>query len=148
MDDKNIEDNSNSNNNDEKIDPSDVSEEKKEGNQKIKTSVQIDARLVKKLKKRRGEGADAQKVIKRIKDFDQETSPACRKIHSRFGRGIIHEELKSLAEFICEKVHIELDRDAKRDNRVLHKWFQENWEVIEPVIDQIELFDKDHQLIQ
>lgn len=102
----------------------------------------------KKPKKLRGEGSDAQKVIKRIKDFDPENSPACIKLNAKFGRGIVHSELKSLAEFICEKLHIELDRDAKRDNRVLYKWFHENWAMIDQIIDRIELFDKDHNVIK
>ena len=75
-------------------------------------------------------------------------SPACIKLNEKFGRGIIHEELKCLAEFICTKLNIELDRDAKRDNRVLHKWFHENWCAIEPEIDRIDLFDKDSNQIK
>ena len=86
-------------------------------------------------------------MITRIRDFDPENSPACIKFNAKFGRGIVHSELKSLAEFICEKIHIELDRDTKRDNRVLYKWFHENWHAIEQIIDRIELFDKDHKEI-
>ena len=120
----------------------------RKGDQKIETNIKIEPSLIKKFKKQRGEGSDAVKVIKRIKGFDPNESEACRRIHSKFGQSIVHKELKAIAEIICEKIGITLDRDAKRDDRVLHKWFQENWEVIEPLIERIQLYDKNDNLIQ
>lgn len=100
-----------------------------------------------KKKKKSGEGADAHKVIRRLQNFDANASIACKKLNSKFGKGIVHEELKGIAEFICDKIHITIDRDAKRDNRVLYKWFDENWESIEPIIDKIEIYDKNNNQI-
>lgn len=96
---------------------------------------------------KRGEGADAHRINERIKDFDPRHSEACKKINKKFGMGIIHEELKIIAQFLCQQLHIVLDRDAKRDNRALRKWFDENWDIISPEIDRIELYDKNFRKI-
>lgn len=95
--------------------------------------------LQSKSKKRmkQGEGKEAKRVFERLNGFDQKKSIACQKIEEKFGTGIVHGELKDIAVFISQVGQIIIDRDAKRDNRVLHKWFDENWEKIEPILDRI-----------
>ena len=100
-----------------------------------------------KIKIKRGQGSDARRINERIKNFDPKHSPACRKINKKFGLGIIHEELRVVAEFLCQKLNLVLDRDAKRDNRALRKWYDENWDQIAPEIDRIELLDKEFNVI-
>ncbi|EAY16333.1 hypothetical protein TVAG_359410 [Trichomonas vaginalis G3] len=86
-------------------------------------------------KTKRGDGTEAARVRKRLANFDSERCIAWIEIQKRFGSGITHSELKSIAQVICEhqrEPHLKLDRDASRDNRVLLKWFTENWSIIEP----------------
>jgi hypothetical protein len=90
----------------------------------------------------RGRGAEAQRVTARLNGFDSESSEAWRRIKSAFGPGVTHGELKSLAQLICAETGLKLDRDASRDNRVLIKWFQENWQQISHVICRIYLCDQ------
>ena len=90
----------------------------------------------------RGQGAEALRVQKRLQDFDYERSEAWAKIRQHFSNGITHTELKSAANILCLKLNLKLDRDASRDNRVLIKWFQENWQQIEPHINKIHFTDE------
>ena len=80
-----------------------------------------------KSKKAQGEGSDAKRVALRLQSFNIYESPAFKKIASRFPNGISHSELKRMAEILAENLNLSLDRDAKRDNRVLIKWYDENW---------------------
>jgi hypothetical protein len=59
-----------------------------------------------------------------------------------FGPGVTHGELKSLAQLICVETGLKLDRDASRDNRVLIKWFQDNWQQISHLMRRIYLCDQ------
>jgi hypothetical protein len=47
----------------------------------------------------------------------------------------------SIADLVAKKLDIRLDRDARRRKAVMIKWFNENWEVIEPLLRHIVLED-------
>ncbi|EAX87566.1 hypothetical protein TVAG_063350 [Trichomonas vaginalis G3] len=99
---------------------------------------------------KRGDGTEAARVKKRLADFDSENSEAWKVISQMFGPGVTHSELKSIAQIICEHTtnpKIRLDRDASRDNRVLLKWFTENWSVIEPHLQNITLRDSEYKIL-
>ena len=93
-------------------------------------------------KVKRGTGHQAQRVDKRLSGFDYEKSEVWNFISARYGSKISHLELKSIAAFICTQTNLQLDRDAKRDNRVLIKWFDENWAQIQPLLLKIHLHDE------
>ena len=96
-----------------------------------------------KTRKKRGEGIEAQRVNTRLQGFDLEKSEAWKTIQHQFTVGVTHTELKSIAQILCDQLTIKLDRDASRDNRVLVKWFDENWAKIKPILHTIHLRD-DH----
>lgn len=97
-----------------------------------------------KLRKPRGQGHEAKRVEQRLQGFNRETSPAWIAITARFSSGIVHHELRSVAQIIAKKLDLKVDRDASRDNRVLIKWFDENWEVVEPELKKINLIDEEN----
>ena len=99
------------------------------------------------LKIKRGLGADAKRVTKRLEGFSPQKSEAWSKIVTLFSSGITRSELRSVAQIICLKTNLKLDRDATRDLRVLVKWFSDNWEVIAPVIYTIQLRDANFEVI-
>jgi hypothetical protein len=86
-------------------------------------------------------------VVERLTGFDLEDSRAWRHIVKQFTIGVTHAELKSVAQILCSITRLKLDRDATRDNRVLVKWFDENWEVIEPHISSLHLRDDNDSII-
>lgn len=98
-------------------------------------------------RKTRGAGNDAKRVALRLQSFNIKESLAYKKISSHFKSGISHSELKRVAEILSENLNLHLDRDAKRDNRVLIKWFDENWYILESEIEKIKAFDSDLNLI-
>lgn len=95
--------------------------------------------------KKRGGGIEAQRIKERIQNFNYKTSTAYLKLIERFGPKLILPEYVLIAEQVCERISndypIKLDRTAKRDTKVLMKWFQENWEVAEPIIDRMYFYD-------
>lgn len=95
----------------------------------------------------RGRGVEATRVINRLSGFNREISDAWIEIKSRFGPGITHNELKSVAIIVCERTGEKLDRDATRDSRVLVKWFDERWNKIESVVKKIHLHDNNDEII-
>lgn len=101
-----------------------------------------------KKRKQRGEGCDAKEVSNIISKFDQEKSFACNELQMQFSSGITHNELLAIAELICTKTTLDLSRQAKRDDRVLHKWYDDNWDIIAPHIRRLNIFDKNHVLIK
>ncbi|OHT04682.1 hypothetical protein TRFO_27763 [Tritrichomonas foetus] len=98
-------------------------------------------------KKTRGQGSEAQRVNNRLNGFNPEESAVWKEIKQRFSSGITHGELKSIATLICSRLNLKLDRDASRDNRVLIKWFDENWGEIKKIIDQIQIHDENKEPI-
>ena len=98
-------------------------------------------------KVKRGQGKAAEKVTKRLRYFDSNESPAFKKISNLFHSGIVRLELKRIAEILSENLGLTLDRDAKRDKRVLIKWFDENWSVLSKEIDKITIYDSEFNAI-
>jgi hypothetical protein len=97
---------------------------------------------VKKPRKVHGAGPEAHRVIERLSGFDLENSRAWQGITKQFTIGVTRTELKAVAQVVCSLTQFKLDRDATRDNRVLVKWFDENWEVIEPHLKSFHLRDE------
>lgn len=83
----------------------------------------------------------------RLNGFDYERSEAWRAIKAKLGAEVSHGELKSVAQLLCEETGLRLDRDASRDNRVLIKWFQDNWPRIEHLMQQMHLCDENERRI-
>lgn len=98
-------------------------------------------------KKQRGHGTEAKRVSARLNGFDSENSHAWSVLKEMFSSGITHSELKSLASLICMKTDLKLDRDAVRDNRVLIKWFEENWVKIHPILHNFHIHDSKGEII-
>ena len=96
---------------------------------------------------KRGLGADAKRVTKRLEGFAPQKSEAWSKIVTLFSSGITRNELRSVAQIICIKTHLKLDRDATRDLRVLVKWFSDHWDVVSPILYRMQLRDSDLQPI-
>jgi hypothetical protein len=101
------------------------------------------------VKVERGTGDQAKKVLARLDGFDAESCPVMQQLRAIFSAGVTNEELRSIARLLCEKSpsKLKLDRDARRDGRVLIKWYQENWPVISPLLKNIELRDEDGRVI-
>lgn len=95
----------------------------------------------------RGQGAEARRVNARLTGFRVKQSNAYKSICKKFSPNITHSELKSVAMIICLQTGLKLDRDATRDNRVLIKWFDENWTVIKKNWDFITLLDDERNTI-
>lgn len=97
-----------------------------------------------------GEGYEAKRIQQRLDDFDYKTSPAYQLITSRFGE-LQFPELQYIAELVCEKLSdiypIRLDRCAKRNIKVIYKWFQENLGIVAPIINNMEISDNLQYLI-
>jgi hypothetical protein len=96
----------------------------------------------------RGTGKQALHVLTRLSGFDPENCEAFREIRRIFSVGITHNELESMARVMC--LHcpkLALDRDAKRDNRVLIKWYAENWDIIAGLLPQIRFHDANEVVI-
>ena len=87
---------------------------------------------------------DRNKVKERLEGFDIKNSAAMRYLASNFNEDLKHHQLFQLAEYL---VHINrklsLDREAKRRKAVLIKWFDDNLEIIKPMLDNIVFEDED-----
>ena len=95
----------------------------------------------------RGQGTEAQKVLLKLNGFNFETSKAWQLIQLRYSSGITQNELKSIALVVSHLTNIALDRDTKRDFKLLVKWFDDNFEVVCPILFMINLRDKNNQII-
>jgi hypothetical protein len=89
----------------------------------------------------RGRGIEAQKVQQRLQGFEPNNCEAWRAIQYQFRSGITHHELRSVAQVICLKTGLTLDRDAYRDRAVLIKWFSDNWIQVAPILGCMNLRD-------
>lgn len=101
-----------------------------------------------KTRKKRGEGRDAKKVASILLHYDQKKSISHKRINEMFGGGISHQELKAIIEQICNDYQISFDRQAKRDNRVLHKFLDDRWYFFGPMLENVQIFTENHSLIQ
>lgn len=74
-----------------------------------------------------------------LKEINPKDNPVWQEITHRFGTNIKQPELLSIALILSSHFHIKIDRDAKRRKGILIKWFQENWNVIQPFLNNIVL---------
>lgn len=79
------------------------------------------------------------RIAKRLFGFNPKDNYVVKEISRRFGGLIKHGELVGIAAAIAERANLRLDRDAKRRKNVLIRWFDENWETIEPFLDYVVL---------
>ena len=70
----------------------------------------------------------------RLAGFDEKKSYAYMDLCNRYGPKPSQQELLSLAQVLSENLNILLDREALRRKRVLIKWFDENYHIIEPFL--------------
>jgi hypothetical protein len=91
--------------------------------------------------KKRNESADEVKKVKQLmKDFSQDESLAWKQMCNHFGRELQHSELFSLAQTIAELHGSELSAPGRLERRrrtMLIRWFDSNWEIIEPTLSRI-----------
>ena len=80
---------------------------------------------------------EREKVEKRLNGFCSKNSKAWETIMKYFGENLNQMELNSIAEVLSDLLSINLDREAKRRREVLIKWFDENFEKIEPYLKLI-----------
>lgn len=85
---------------------------------------------------------ERRRVDKRLKGFVVKESRAWKQICQHYGSNLNQVELLSIAEVLGYALHIRVDREAKRRKEVLIKWFEENIEAIEPMLDRIIPEDK------
>lgn len=95
----------------------------------------------------RGQGAEAKRVNARLTGFKMKQSTAYKYLCRKFSPNVTHTELKSIATILCLRTGLKLDRDATRDNRVLIKWFDENWPIVKKNLEFIKLLDDDQNII-
>ena len=95
----------------------------------------------------KGRGKDAQRIYIKLHDFDIYKSEAWNFICKQFSCGITHHELLSIAQLISQQTGLRLNRDESRDNRLLIKWYSDNWTKISPLISMIHIRDDQEQII-
>lgn len=74
-------------------------------------------------------------VKKKLKDFDLAKSRAWAKLTAKYGPKISQEELLSLAQVVSVHKSIELFREYKRRKKMLIQWFDDNYDVVMPFLD-------------
>lgn len=113
---------------------------------KIKNSKKADNNKTK--PKASKKGKEASYIKKVLSDFDYKSSLTWKKIQHMFSTGIRHTELLSVAEVL---VHLtgapNISRSCHRSFPVLIKWFDDNWEILEPIIYRISLLDENKNKI-
>jgi hypothetical protein len=85
---------------------------------------------------------EVERVQQRVDGFNYHKSVPWKSLVTLYGPRIRQDELVSIAEVIAHKSGIRLDRDARRRKSVMVKWFEENWQVIEPLLSSIVLEGK------
>lgn len=100
-----------------------------------------------KIRKARGTGRDARRIKDRLNGFQISTSEAYITITQCFSKNITMSDLLIIAKILAQTFKIHLDRDAKRDKRVLFKWFQEKWEIIRYEIHNIQPLDENFRVV-
>lgn len=79
------------------------------------------------------------KLTDRLSNFDYARSAAWKIIKQKGWDNLNQKELLSIASILAEKCNLTLDREAKRRKPILVKWFDENLNVILPVVNFIQL---------
>ena len=97
-----------------------------------------------------GEGYEANRTRESLGGFNYKTSPAYHLITSRWG-DLKFPVLKAIAEQIYEQLAdiypIRLDRTSKRNKPAIYLWFQENFDITAPIINNMTLFDNLEDII-
>ena len=94
-------------------------------------------------KKARGEGKEAAKVIEALNGFDASNCFVKWMLDYYYSTGVTHSELRSIAMVLCCHTGLKLERLQQRDNRLLIKWFFDNWSIVGSFLPRIKLLDKD-----
>jgi hypothetical protein len=76
-------------------------------------------------------------------DFNPKDTVSGKALQRRFGNRIAFDELLSLAEIIAKQIEGEdgpqlkqrLIRACKRRRRILQWWYEENWDIVKPILD-------------
>ena len=88
--------------------------------------------------------SDKKKVQQILKGFDPNISEAVMYLKTKYGDLKQYEYLQ-IAEYCTEKIpSLTLDRESKRRKEVLLKWFDENFSILKPVLDDIVVENEDH----
>lgn len=91
--------------------------------------------------------SDTQKIQKYLSGFDPKNAKIMKVIITKFGTGISHNELISISNIIAENTEIKMDRLIKRHKGVLIKWLDDNYDVVCPIIEKMELWDESYRRI-
>lgn len=84
---------------------------------------------------------EKERIAERLGTFNPKDNVVWHEITQRFGANIKQPELLSIANVLAQNAGIKLDRDAKRRKSVLIKWFEENWNAIQPFLAYVVLED-------
>ena len=79
------------------------------------------------------------RVEKRVAGFVYRKSPVWKHLCQHYGPKLRQEELVSIADVLCDKLNIKLDRDARRRKVVIVKWFEEHWHQVQHILAYISL---------
>ncbi|OHT10195.1 hypothetical protein TRFO_20568 [Tritrichomonas foetus] len=89
-------------------------------------------------------GKEASNIQKLLGNFDYNNSRAWKEIKILFSSGIRHTELISIATVLISIYNLpKVSRPHRRSFPLLVKWFDDNWEKIQPIISKISLLDKE-----
>lgn len=94
--------------------------------------------------KKRGTSEECKKIKSILSDFNPVNSTAYIKLTERYGNNLKQTECQKIAEVLSLKLNISLDRDSRRRYPMLLKWFNDNWEQIEPNLKYITLTEKEN----
>jgi hypothetical protein len=75
-------------------------------------------------------------ISEKLRGFVPTESLAWAGLTELFGKDISQEQLQSLAQIMSGLTHFDLSREFKRRKQMLIKWFDENWDVIGPLIQE------------
>ena len=82
-------------------------------------------------------------------DFDFENCEAYKHINEKFNNNnskIGHEFLTTIANEISKIADVKLKRNQKRKRSLLYKWFNDNWDKLKPVFDEVQIINDESQL--
>ena len=102
------------------------------------------------LRTKYGEGYEARKIKNLLGDFNFKTSPAYHLITSRWG-DLKLPELQNIVDFVCSQLTdfypIRIDSRSKRNKPTIYKWFQDNFDIVAPIINNMTLSDSLEDII-
>jgi hypothetical protein len=93
-------------------------------------------------------GKEAKHIADVLDMFNWKNSRAWVFIANQFGTGVRHKELCSIARVLIKCFQLPgISRNEYRSCPVLIKWFEKNWESIEPILPLIQLLDVEQRPI-